>query len=56
MDFGIFNIMQQRDPSKSAKTVFDEAAEQTVMAEQMGFDRAWYAEHHFSNYSLCPRH
>ena len=54
MDFGIFNIMQQRDRSKSAKAVFDEAAEQTILAEEMGFDRAWYAEHHFSNYSLCP--
>ncbi len=54
MDFGIFNIMQQRDPAKSAKQVFDEAIEQTIVAEQLGFGRAWYAEHHFSNYSLCP--
>ncbi len=54
MDFGIFNIMQQRNPSKSAKQVFDEAAEQTIVAEQLGFKKAWYAEHHFSNYSLCP--
>ncbi len=54
MDFGIFNIMQQRDVNKSAKQIFDEAVEQTVEAEKMGFARAWYAEHHFSNYSLCP--
>ena len=54
MDFGIFNIMQQRDLAKSAKQIFDEAAEQTLIAEQLGFARAWYAEHHFSNYSLCP--
>ena len=54
MDFGIFNIMQQRDPAKSAKQIFDEAVEQTVAAEQLGYSRAWYAEHHFSNYSLCP--
>ena len=54
MDFGIFNIMQQRDPAKAAKQVYDEAIEQTVVAEQLGFARAWYAEHHFSNYSLCP--
>lgn len=54
MDFGIFNIMQQRDTSKSAKQVFDEAVEQTTVAEQLGFAKAWYAEHHFSNYSLCP--
>src|SRR3954462_15517696 len=54
MDFGIFNIMQQRDPAKSAKQVFDEAIEQTIVAEQLGFGHAWDAEHHFSNYSLCP--
>ena len=48
MDFGIFNIMQQRDPAKSAKQIFDEAVEQTVAAEQLGYSRAWYAEHHFS--------
>ncbi|MDB5512148.1 MAG: class flavin-dependent oxidoreductase [Enterovirga sp.] len=54
MDFGIFNIMQQRDTSKSAKQIFDEAAEQTIEAERLGFGKAWYAEHHFSNYSLCP--
>jgi alkanesulfonate monooxygenase SsuD/methylene tetrahydromethanopterin reductase-like flavin-dependent oxidoreductase (luciferase family) len=54
MDFGIFNIMQQRNLSKSVKQVYDEAIEQTIVAEQLGFGKAWYAEHHFSNYSLCP--
>lgn len=53
MDFGIFNIMQQRDRAKSARQVYQEAIEQTVVAEQLGFKKAWYAEHHFSNYSLC---
>ena len=24
------------------------------LAEELGFDVAWFAEHHFSNYSLCP--
>ena len=54
MDFGIFNILQQRDPSKTPKQIFDEGVEQTTVAEQLGFGKAWYAEHHFSNYSLCP--
>jgi len=54
MDFGIFNILQQRDLSKTAKQIFDEGVEQTTVAEQLGFGKAWYAEHHFSNYSLCP--
>jgi alkanesulfonate monooxygenase SsuD/methylene tetrahydromethanopterin reductase-like flavin-dependent oxidoreductase (luciferase family) len=24
------------------------------LADEIGFDTAWFAEHHFSNYSLCP--
>ena len=24
------------------------------MAEELNFDIAWFAEHHFSNYSMCP--
>lgn len=54
MDFGIFNIMQQRSLQKSVKQIYDEAVDQTIVAEQLGFAKAWYAEHHFSNYSLCP--
>ena len=54
MDFGIFNIMQQRNTAKSASEIFGEAVEQTMVAEQLGYARSWYAEHHFSNYSLCP--
>lgn len=54
MDFGIFNVMQQRHHDKSSQQIVDEAVDQTRVAEQLGFSRAWYAEHHFSNYSLCP--
>jgi alkanesulfonate monooxygenase SsuD/methylene tetrahydromethanopterin reductase-like flavin-dependent oxidoreductase (luciferase family) len=32
----------------------DEALEHTRIAESLGLSRAWYAEHHFSNYSICP--
>ena len=24
------------------------------LADEIGFDIAWFAEHHFSNYSICP--
>lgn len=54
MDFGIFPLMQQRYRSKSPLDVVQEAVEQTRVAEQCGFANAWFAEHHFSNYSLCP--
>jgi alkanesulfonate monooxygenase SsuD/methylene tetrahydromethanopterin reductase-like flavin-dependent oxidoreductase (luciferase family) len=54
MEFGIFILMQQRSYQQSSQEVLNYAVEQTVAADQAGFDTAWYAEHHFSNYGLCP--
>jgi alkanesulfonate monooxygenase SsuD/methylene tetrahydromethanopterin reductase-like flavin-dependent oxidoreductase (luciferase family) len=33
-----------------AERRFDETIEQIVLAEELGFDSVWIAEHHFSNY------
>ena len=54
MDFGIFPLMQQRDANKPSHAIVQEAVQQTRVAEDLGFSTAWYPEHHFSNYSLCP--
>ena len=54
MEFGVFILAQQRGYHQSSQQVINNAVEQTVIAEQAGFDTAWYAEHHFNNYSLCP--
>ncbi|MCC6000793.1 MAG: LLM class flavin-dependent oxidoreductase [Pararhodobacter sp.] len=54
MDFGAFILAQQRGYHQSSKEVIDNSVEQTLMAEQAGFSNAWYAEHHFNNYSLSP--
>src|SRR5690606_24600511 len=54
LDFGIFILMQQRNQNKTAAQIIREAVEQTEVADQNGFAAAWYAEHHFSNYGLCP--
>src|SRR6266850_7050548 len=54
MDFGIFPLMQQRHETKSSQAIVREAVEQTIAAEDLGYSTAWYPEHHFSNYSLCP--
>ncbi len=53
MDFGIFNLMGCRDPAKPTAQVFAEVADQTKRADALGYTIAWFAEHHFSNYSLC---
>jgi alkanesulfonate monooxygenase SsuD/methylene tetrahydromethanopterin reductase-like flavin-dependent oxidoreductase (luciferase family) len=54
MEFGIFILMSQRGYHQTSDQVLRNAVEQTVAADQAGFDAAWYAEHHFSNYGLCP--
>lgn len=54
MEFGVFLLAQQRSYDQSSYDVIHNSIEQTVAAEQAGFDTAWYAEHHFNNYSLSP--
>jgi len=53
MEFGIFNLMGAREADRSAAQVFAEVAEQTRLADELGYTIAWFAEHHFSNYCLC---
>src|SRR5271166_4809679 len=53
MEFGIFNLMGSRDPAKPTAEVFAEVAEQSRLADELGYRVAWFAEHHFSNYCLC---
>ena len=54
MDFGIFNLMQQRGANVTSANLVDDAIRHTRIAESPGFGRVWFAEHRFSNYSLCP--
>lgn len=54
MEFGVFILAQQRGYHQTSQQVISNSIEQTVVAEQAGFDSAWYAEHHFNNYSLSP--
>ncbi len=54
MDFGVFILAQQRGYHQAPQDVIRNAVEQTVAAEAAGFTNAWYAEHHFNNYSLSP--
>ena len=54
MHFGLFCLNPQRDAAKSPREIYQETTDQVRLAEQIGFDIAWFAEHHFSNYCLCP--
>ena len=54
MEFGVFILAQQRGYHQTSQQVIQNSVEQTIIAEQAGFNSAWYAEHHFNNYSLSP--
>ncbi|MES2399549.1 MAG: LLM class flavin-dependent oxidoreductase [Pseudomonadota bacterium] len=54
MEFGVFILAQQRGYHQTSQQVISNSIEQTLAAEQAGFNSAWYAEHHFNNYSLSP--
>ena len=43
MEFGIFNLMGSRDPPKPTAEVFAEVAEQTRLADELGYSIAWFA-------------
>jgi alkanesulfonate monooxygenase SsuD/methylene tetrahydromethanopterin reductase-like flavin-dependent oxidoreductase (luciferase family) len=52
MDFGLFYYCQGRGvPHDQA---FAEMLEQIALAETLGFGECWFAEHHFTDYSLLP--
>ena len=54
MHFGQFNLMGYRTPGTPTHRIYDETVAQVRAAEQAGFEISWFAEHHFSNYCVCP--
>jgi alkanesulfonate monooxygenase SsuD/methylene tetrahydromethanopterin reductase-like flavin-dependent oxidoreductase (luciferase family) len=54
MTFGLFNLMSVRDNPGGVKGVIDDTRTMIGLAEDIGFDVAWFAEHHFTNYSISP--
>lgn len=52
MDFGLFYYCQGRGvPHDQA---YAEMLDQIVLAEALGFGECWFAEHHFTDYSVLP--
>ncbi len=52
MQFGAFFLAQYPEASKPIPARYEEIFEQVELADELGFDIAWFAEHHFSNYGL----
>ncbi len=53
MKFGIFNLMSLHDNPEGVAGVIRDTEIMVRLAEDVGFDISWFAEHHFSNYSVC---
>lgn len=51
MRFGTFSYNQGR-PWVSERQAFEELIEQILISERLGFDEAWFAEHHHSDYGM----
>lgn len=51
---GLFNLMGLRDRNSAPVAVLRTTVDTVKMAEDFGFDIAWFAEHHFTNHSICP--
>ena len=53
MEFALFNLMSQHRADDDPAAILRTAGEQVRLADQLGFDVAWFAEHHFSTHSVC---
>jgi len=52
MQFGLFMYFQDRGGSTTR--TYDEYLAEIELAEELGYDEVWLAEHHFSQYSILP--
>jgi luciferase family oxidoreductase group 1 len=52
MDFGTFHLFETIDSGETAAV--HEQIDLMLAAEELGFASVWAAEHHFSEYGVCP--
>ncbi|MCL6453863.1 MAG: LLM class flavin-dependent oxidoreductase [Alicyclobacillus sp.] len=51
--FTVFDNYEQLVP-RSVGQLYDEVIEQSVLADELGYDAVWFADHHFSEYGVDP--
>jgi natural product biosynthesis luciferase-like monooxygenase protein len=54
MRFGILTICDNDPAQRSTEQFYRELIDQIVLAEDLGFEDYWVAEHHYSNYGVVP--
>src|SRR5471030_1067573 len=52
MKLGLFNLMSFQDNPRGIQGVISDTRDMVSLAEELGFETAWFAEHHFTNYSI----
>jgi len=53
MQIALFNSLALNDISQTAPEVMAATQQAVRMADELGFDVAWFVEHHFSAFSIC---
>ena len=54
MHFGLFHLMQKREPALTSAEVYRDLVDRVRLAEDIGMTHSWIAEHHFTDYCLAP--
>ena len=54
MKFGVLQFFSWPGRRVPMETVFARALERIQIMDKNGFDAVWLAEHHFTDYSVCP--
>ena len=54
MKFGVLQFFSWPDRSVPLPAVYQRASERIQIMDKTGYDAVWLAEHHFTDYSVCP--
>jgi alkanesulfonate monooxygenase SsuD/methylene tetrahydromethanopterin reductase-like flavin-dependent oxidoreductase (luciferase family) len=54
MKFGVLQFFSWPDRRVPLQTVYERALQRIDIMDASGYDAVWLAEHHFTDYSICP--
>ncbi|MGZ4480777.1 MAG: LLM class flavin-dependent oxidoreductase [Gaiellales bacterium] len=54
MEFGVFIGAHNIGHERSESQLYEDITEQVLLADELGYDVVWLAEHHFNDYNLMP--
>ena len=54
MKFGVLQFFSWPQRRTTLQTVYERAMHRIDIMDKTGYDAVWLAEHHFTEYSVCP--